>query len=390
MNNLCVEIGWKSVNHDGEQLCGDHVEIVQPDDDSTILVLADGLGSGVKASILSTLTSKIISTMMAAGMELEECVSTIAATLPVCSVRKLAFSTFTIVHIRENTVADIIQYENPDVILIRDGEVCDYKKNEIMIGDKRIKKSTIRLQEGDLFTVMSDGCPYAGPGEQLNMDWKEEDIAEFMKMLSVVGYAAKNLATMLVEECCSKYDFRPKDDTTACVLHVRRRCPVNILFGPPRNRDDNQRMMSLFFAKEGKHIVCGGTTASIVAEYLGKPLRKAAHQPESDLPPISELEGVDLVTEGVVTLNRVAEYAKDNLDKNERYKDWATGRDGASLISRALFEDATDIHFYVGRAINPAHQNPNLPINFNIKMSIVQELSEALEKMGKRVKLSYF
>ena len=390
MNNLCVDIGWKSINHAGEQLCGDHVEIVYPDENSTILVLADGLGSGVKASILSTLTSKIISTMMAEGMDLEECVSTIAATLPVCSERKLAFSTFTIVHIHENAFADIIQYENPDVILIRDGEPCEYKKSEITIGDKRIKRSSIRLQEGDLFIVMSDGCPYAGPGEQLNMDWKEADIADFMKVFSEAGYAAKNLATMLVDECDCKYEFRPKDDTTACVLHVRRRCPVNILFGPPRNRDDNGRMMSLFFAKEGKHIVCGGTTASIVAKYLDKPLRKAAHQPDSDLPPISELEGVDLVTEGVVTLNRVAEYAKDALDKNELYTTWAYGHDGASLISRALFEDATDISFYVGRAINPAHQNPDLPINFNIKMSIVQELSDALEKMGKRVKLSYF
>ena len=73
MNNLCADIGYKSVNHFGEQLCGDHVDVVEQGEGSSVIVLADGLGSGVKASILSTLTSKIISTMMAEGLALEGC-----------------------------------------------------------------------------------------------------------------------------------------------------------------------------------------------------------------------------------------------------------------------------------------------------------------------------
>ena len=109
MNNLCADIGYKSINHYGEELCGDHVDIVEPDDASTVIVLSDGLGSGVKASILSTLTSKIISTMLAEGLTIEECVSTIAATLPVCSVRGVAYSTFTIIHLKNNQTAEIIR-----------------------------------------------------------------------------------------------------------------------------------------------------------------------------------------------------------------------------------------------------------------------------------------
>ena len=126
MNNLCAEIGYKSIDHEGEQLCGDHVDVVEQGEGSTVLVLADGLGSGVKASILSTLTSKIISTMMAEGLKLEECVSTIAATLPICSVRGVAYSTFTIIHIVDNAVARLIQYDNPRVILLRGGERYDF------------------------------------------------------------------------------------------------------------------------------------------------------------------------------------------------------------------------------------------------------------------------
>lgn len=389
MNDLCADIGYKSINHAGEQLCGDHVDIVEPDENSTVIVLSDGLGSGVKASILSTLTSKIISTMLAEGLPLEDCVETIAATLPVCSVRGVAYSTFTIIHLMNNETAELIQYDNPQVILIRDEKNCDYPKIEMNIGGKKIYKSVISLKENDQFIAMSDGCPHAGIGLAYNFGWKREDIIDFMESLAPVGYTAKTLATMLVDECDKLYGHEPGDDATACVVRIRKRVPMNMLFGPPFNRDDADRMMSLFFSKEGKHIICGGTTSSIAAKYLGKPLR-ANLDFSSDLPPTAELEGVDLVTEGVITVNKVVEYAKDYLKDNMFYEHWSFKRDGASQISRLLFEEATDINFYVGRAINPAHQNPELPITFNIKMNLVEELSKCLREMGKRIKVSYF
>ena len=390
MNDLCADIGWKSINHIGEQLCGDHVEIVEQNEDSTVIVLADGLGSGVKASILSTLTSKIISTMMAAGLPIEECVSTIAATLPVCSVRGVAYSTFTIMHLINNETAEIIQYDNPQVIVLRDTVNYDYPKTEMNIDGKKIYKSVIRLHENDIFIAMSDGCPHAGIGMAYNFGWKREDIIDFMETMSVAGLTAKNLSTLLVDECDKLYGYKPGDDATACIVKIRKREPMNILFGPPSNRDDCDRMMSLFFSKQGKHIICGGTTSSIAAKYLRKPLQATLNFEKSDVPPIAKLEGVDLVTEGVITMNKVIEYAKDYLGKNKLYEQWNYKRDGASLICQLLFEEATDINFYVGRAINPAHQNPDLPINFSIKMNLVEELSRSLKEMGKRIKVSYF
>ena len=359
MNNLCADIGYRSINHYGEQLCGDHVDVVEQNENSTVIVLADGLGSGVKASILSTLTSKIISTMMAEGLSLEECVGTIAATLPVCSVRGVAYSTFTIVHLINNETAEIIQYDNPHVILIRDGVGYDYPKTELNIGGKKIYRSNIRLQEDDVFIAMSDGCPHAGIGLAYNFGWKREDIIRLIETLTCAGYTDKTLSTILIDECFRLYGGQPGDDATACVVRIRKREPMNLLFGPPFN-------------------------------YLKKPLRATLSFERSDVPPIAELEGVDLVTEGVITINKVLTYAKDYLADNEMYEQWSMKRDGAALICRLLFEEATDINFYVGRAINPAHQNPDLPINFNIKMNLVQELSECLRKMGKRIKVSYF
>lgn len=389
MNDLCTDIGFRSINHVDEQLCGDHVDIIDQDD-SQVIVLADGLGSGVKASILSTLTARIISTMLAQGLSIEECVSTVAATLPVCNTRGVAYSTFTILHVVKNQWIEIIQYDNPDVIFLRDGKNTPYDKRETLIGGKKIYFSSIRLQEGDVFVAMSDGCPHAGIGMAYNFGWRREEIASFMETFADVGYTARTLATILTEECDRLYGHKPGDDATACVLRIRKRNPVNMLFGPPSDRNDADRMMALFFAKEGKHIVCGGTTSSIAAKYLNKPLVPSLNFADRNVPPTAQLEGVDLVTEGVITVNKVVEYAEDYLGENTAYETWGKQRDGASLLCRLLFEEATDINFYVGKAINPAHQNPDLPINFNIKMNLVQELSKHLQQMGKRVNLSYF
>lgn len=390
MNDLCSEIGYLSINHYGEELCGDHIDVVEGGENSSIIVLADGLGSGVKASILSTLTSKIISTLMAAGLSIDQCVATVAATLPVCSVRKVAYSTFTIMHIVDNEYAEIIQYDNPSVFMLREGKLFDFNREEKTIGDKRVYRSKIQLQENDLFVAMSDGCPHAGLGTDYNFGWQMQDIIDFVETMECAGYNAKTLATLIIDQCNKLYGGKPGDDATACVVRIRKRNPMNVLFGPPKNPDDCNKMMALFFSKEGKHIVCGGTTSAIAAKYLGKELRPTLNFEKPDIPPIAEIDGVDLVTEGVITVNRVWDYAKDLLEDNRLHEEWEFGRDGASLIAKLLFEEATDINFFVGRAVNPAHQNPNLPINFNIKMNLVEGLSECLNRLGKRVKVSYF
>ncbi len=390
MNNLCADIGYRSLFKYGEELCGDHVDVVEGEDGSTIIVLADGLGSGVKANILSTLTAKILSTMMAQGISIEECVQTVAATLPICKQREVAYSTFTIICITNNEEAIVIQYDNPMVILLRDGKHYEFPTREMNIDGKRIFSSYLKLQENDLFIAMSDGCIHAGIGIELNFGWQREDIISYMETFYDVGFSAKTLNTILLDECFRLYGGQPGDDTTACTVRIRKREPMNLLIGPPSNRDDCSKMMSLFFSKQGKHIVCGGTTSTIASQYLGKPLVPVMEFPDPEVPPIAHIEGVDLVTEGVITINKVLAYAQDHLADNESYVDWSYKRDGASMICRLLFDEATDINFYVGRAVNPAHQNPDLPINFNIKMRLVEELANCLKKMGKRIKVSYF
>ena len=390
MSRLCTDIGYHSLYKYGEELCGDHIEVVEQQENTSVIVLADGLGSGVKANILSTLTSKIISTMMANQLSIEECVSTIASTLPVCQVRKVAYSTFTIIRIVNYEYAEIYQYDNPHLIFIRDGQSMDYLESSLEIDGKTIYKSKIDLKENDTFVMFSDGVIHAGVGEHLNFGWLRENVIDFMNVIYDNAYSAKTLATLLTDKCNSLYGNHPGDDTTVCVVKIRQRQPMNLLIGPAKNPEDDEKMLSLFFSKEGKHIVCGGTTSTIVSRYLDKPVMMDSEYIDKDVPPTASIEGVDLVTEGVLTINKVLEYAKSYLNNNDKYYDWSYKRDGASMISRYLFEEATDIHFFVGRAMNPAQQNPELPININIKMHLIDELATCLQKMGKRVKVNYF
>lgn len=392
MNDLCADIGYLSLNKYGEQLCGDRVKIIKSEqDDSIIMVLADGLGSGVKANILSTLTSKILSTMISNGMSVEDCVSTIASTLPVCATRGVAYSTFTIIRItNNNTEAEIIQYDNPMVILLRNGVHYDYPVSSRVIEGKTIYESKIELQLDDVFIAMSDGAIFAGVGQNLNYGWQRDNIVEYIEANYEEKMTAKVITSIISDECNRLYGYQPGDDTTIATIQIRKRKPVNLMIGPPSDPKDLTKMQALFFAKQGKHIVCGGTTSTLAGEYLGKPVIPSIDYDDSGIPPIAMIEGVDLVTEGVITISRVLDYAKNYLEDNKLYEEWSVRKDGASRIARLLFEEATDINFYVGRAINPAHQNPGLPINFSIKMRLIDELADCLKQMGKTIKVSYF
>lgn len=391
MNNLWTDFGYISLNHVGEQLCGDRVEIIGNNEESMTMVLADGLGSGVKANILSTLTSKIICTMMANGMPIEECVDTIVKTLPVCSVRQVAYSTFTIIRVTNNAVAEIIQFDNPNVILLRGGKSVDYPIVSRVIEGKTILESKIPLQLHDVFIAMSDGAIYAGVGKSMNFGWQRDNIIEFAERIYDDSLSAKLISSLIVDECNKLYEGEPGDDTTVAAVRIRERAPVNLLFGPPADPKDATKMMTLFFSKEGKKIVCGGTTSKIAADYLHEPITTSIdYGSDPDIPPIGHVKGIDLVTEGVITMSRVVQYAKEFLNNSDLQNMWSLQTDGASLIAQMLFEYATDINFFVGKAINPAHQNPDLPITFGIKIQLVHELSECLEKMGKQIKVIYF
>lgn len=387
-----LESGYLSVNHKGEELCGDHVQIVSDaSDGSTTLVLADGLGSGVVASILSTLTSAMLSRMAEAGLSIEDGVETLVKTLPIARDRgNVAYSTFTVCRIEKDYTGYIYNFDNPEPVFLRGGKEKKLNYETLTVEGKLIKKAKCYFDVNDCLVMFSDGAVYAGVGETLNFGWTREEISAYLKGLFDPSISAKNIATLLVDHCDLLYNRRPGDDTTALAVRRRERSKCNLMVGPPTNPSDDEKVLSSFFGLEGPHIVCGGTTCKIAARYLGSSIEGSLDYLDPEVPPISYIKGVDLATEGIITLNKVVSLSRDYQGQNKAYFDWSFRQDGASQIAKMLFEEATDITFYVGCAVNPAHQDPEYHIDIKMKMQIIDNLAQELKNMGKHINVTYF
>ncbi len=384
---VCLESGFTYLNHDGEELCGDKVEI-KTDDNYTTVVLADGLGSGVKANILATLTSKILCTMVSNDIAIEDCVETIIESLPVCKVRQVAYSTFSVIHIENVTGKGyLIEFDNPEAILIRGGKCLDLERVKITVKDKVIYKTPLSLKENDFVVLMSDGVVHAGIDKTLNFGWERKDIKEYLEKTVNEKMSARCVACLLAGASNDLYLGRPGDDATALAIKVRKKLSVTVMVGPPVDKEKDAFYISQFLDCEGKKVVCGGTSATIVARHLGKEVTASFDFPDKEIPPIGFIEGIDLVTEGVLTLRRLLDLSEKYLSNTDLTPKHFEKKDGASLLGDILFEQATHIEFFVGQSINKAHQG--LPIDTTMKLKLIERLSANLTKMGKTVKVNY-
>ncbi len=390
---ITVDVAYKSLNKFTEILCGDKVELLETED-SNIMILADGMGSGVKANILATLTSKILGTMFLNGASLEECVDTIVQTLPVCQVRKVAYSTFSILQVFHSGDAYLVEFDNPGCIFIRNGVLQKIPKNLREVEGKKINEFRFKVQKGDALILMSDGTIHAGVGELLNFGWLWEDIAQYAVKEYYKTVSAARLAAALSRACDELYQFKPGDDTTVAVMRVIDQKPVHLMTGPASNPDDDARMVRDFMSDESaKKIVSGGTSSTIVARVLNRTMDVSLDYTDPEIPPIAYIEGIDLVTEGVLTLNRTLQLIRRYVKNETITEDFFLELDkknGASMIAKMLIEDCTEVHMYVGKAINSAYQNPNLPFDLGIRQNLVDQLRHAIEEMGKKVSVTYY
>lgn len=391
---ITVDIAYRSLNKFSEELCGDKVEILRTGN-SNIMILADGMGSGVKANILATLTSKILGTMFLNGATLEECVETIVETLPVCQVRQVAYATFSILQVFHNGDAYLVEFDNPGCIFIRDSRLMPVPSNIREIEGKKINECRFQVQQGDALILMSDGTIHAGVGSLLNFGWLWEDIAAYAVRQYGRTISAMRLAAAISQACDELYQYRPGDDTTVACMRIISVKPVHLMTGPAEYPADDEGMVHGFMGgDEGtKYIVCGGTSASIVSRVLQKQLEVSLEYSDEDLPPMAYIEGVDLVTEGVLTLNRVLNLIKlynKNDSVSETFFQELDKENGAAKVAKVLIEDCTELHLYVGKAINEAYQNPGLPFDLGIRQNLVEQLKTAVEQMGKQVTVTYY
>ncbi|MDO4272283.1 MAG: SpoIIE family protein phosphatase [Eubacteriales bacterium] len=389
--NVSIDVSWKSLNKYQEELCGDKVEILKTGD-SDIVILADGMGSGVKANILATLTSKILGTMFLNGASIESCVETIAKTLPVCKVREVAYATFSILQIFHNGNAYLVEFDNPDCVFIRDEKIVKYPYRERMIQGKKIREYRFKVKLNDCFVLMSDGVIYAGVGEILNFGWTWESMAEYTLKCTKETLSASRLASLLSQACDDLYEQRPGDDTTIAVVRVEKRQIVNIFTGPPENKEDDQRLMKDFMHSEGKKVVSGGTSANIAARVLHKNIITSINYTDPNVPPAASIEGLDLVTEGVLTLGKaltlLRQYESDDFDVE--FFDELDADNGASRLAKMIIEECTELRMFVGRAKNTAHKDSSLPFDLSVRMNLVEQLKDVAEHLGKQVTITYY
>lgn len=388
MKKYFFDINYKSINKHNEELCGDKVEYLY-DDEGIIIVMSDGLGSGVKANILATMTVKIAVTMLKEGAAIDDTIDTIINTLPECKVRKLAYSTFTIIKIDRYHNAYIAEYDNPPYFFYSHKRIIPVEKRERIIGNKKIYESNIQLEMGDTLCVVSDGAIHAGIGQMLNLGWSWNEINEYLKELNNVNRSSQLINGNFIGVCNNLYNNKPGDDTTIMTLKVRKPEIIDIFIGPPANKDNDSYLSEIMKNSPNMKIICGGTTALIAERELGLKLKVDMDSMKKDVPPIAYMEGFDLVTEGVLTLGKTLESIKKlNKSNYESVLD-ENDYDGSSLLTKLLTDTGTHINFYLGSAVNPAHQNPNFPGDFNIKNNIINKLIIELKKAGKKIEAVY-
>lgn len=389
-----VDMAYKSLNKNEEELCGDKVEILHTDN-SHILILADGMGSGVKANILATMTSKILGTMFLRGIPLEECVETIAETLPVCRVRQMAYATFSILQVYDDGTAYLVEFDNPGCIFIRDGEIMKIPEQFRMIDNRRINEYHFKVKLGDAFVLISDGAINAGVGELLNFGWNWDSVAKYAQREYKMTISAMHLAAAISQACDDLYQYRPGDDTTVAVLRIGEKKLVNLMTGPAQCQEDDEGMVTDFMADENAvKVVCGGTSANIVARVLEKEINVAfTGEIDPNIPPTASIEGIDLVTEGVVTMNRVLklleQYTRDD-EIDEAFFIELDKPNGASMLAKLLIEQCTDLHLFVGKAVNAAYQNTELPFQLGVRQKLVDQIEDVLKRLGKGVSVRYY
>lgn len=383
-----VEFSWESLNKFGEELCGDAV-IIRSGPDSFVAVLSDGLGSGVKASILSTLTAKIAAHLFDSGATVEEVMQTLLETLPECSVRKLAYATFAVLMVKQGRQASLVEFDAPPLILVRDGFLVELPVQKREVNNRMIREAGFDLQENDVMVMITDGYEHAGLGGIYRLGWGWKNIAVAVQRFVKTGVDAFKLTQALSRTCLKLYDGKPGDDSTVISMKVRPAVAVSILTGPPANRELDAFAVERLMSAEGKKIICGGSTSQMAARVLGEelqvewvpPWKRTGDTPKKkkESPPTAFLKGLDLVTEGILTVGQTVEL----LRHAKTAEDLPHDDDAATRLARFLLA-ADDILLLVGTAINP-NQVADILRGESMRMLYIRELVQDLKRRNKQV-----
>ena len=387
-----IEVGSAQKSHAGERICGDvFVSQKIKEEGRTVVVLSDGMGHGVKANMLATLTATMAMNFTREHKDAHKIAEIIMNTLPVCSERKISYSTFTVVDIEESGQTTVINYDNPDAIVLRGEDPLKLEWQNITLESsanqgKEIKACTFLARKEDRIILLTDGITQSGLGRgKYLLGWGHENVSDFLSRFvkDHPETSAARLSTQLVNHAHSNDGYQSKDDISSVVVYFREPRKLLLCTGPPYEKEKDGELAGVVRDFHGRKIICGGTTADIIGRELGIPVEDTLEFDDPDLPPVSQMEGIDLVTEGILTLSKLAAILEKYGPRTE------LGKGPADRIIR-MFLESDEIRFWVGTAVNVAHQDPNLPVELEIRRTVVKRIARMLEeKLLKEVTLHF-
>lgn len=373
------DLGFHAVGKFGERAKGDcFLSKRDREENSLIAVLSDGLGSGIKANVLATLTAKIAINLFQSEENLERSAQLIYRTLPICSVRKISYATFTVVRVKPDGETIVIEYDNPSALIIRNSELLDIEAEELAVPRENgpvliIRRRRFFSEPGDRVVFFSDGVTQAGMGSPRRpLGWQH--ILPFITGLihHEEEISADKLSHAVLRQAINFDDGRARDDISCGVLHIRRPRRIMLVSGPPYHTEMDHRLARQLASFPGVKVICGGTTAQIIARELERQLLVSVPEINTSLPPAAEIDGIDLVTEGILTLSALKDCLRQKFDE-------VPAVDEPLRRLAMLLLDSDDINIFGGTRINEAHQDPSLPVELEIRRNILRDLAEILE-----------
>lgn len=387
-----IEVACEQRNFGKERICGDvFISRKVKEEDRTIVVLSDGMGHGVKANVLATLTATMAVNFTMEHKAVEKIADIIMNTLPVCSERHMSYSTFTIIDIEHNGLTTILEYDNPQTIILRDNKVfepgwqCLVLNSEKNAG-KEILSCQFQPKKEDRIIFSTDGIAQSGLGtDKFPLGWGRDHMMDYSLKLvkNSPKISASKLALKMVNMAHRNDGYDSKDDTSCASIYFRKPRELMIVTGPPYEEENDKKLGDSVKAFKGKKVVCGATTADIIARELDVEIEDSLVFEDPDLPPVSHMEGIDLVTEGILTITKVTRILKDYSPS------YTLGKGPADRIVK-LVQQSDEIHFIIGTRVNIAHQDPNLPVDLEIRRTVVKRMARLLEeKFLKEVTIRY-
>ncbi len=385
---MFIDINCSQLKKYNQNAFGDYfLSKKYPDEGRLIAVLSDGLGSGIKANILSCMTATMLLKFVEGEVNIKKAAEIIMNSLPVCKVRRISYSTFSAIDCDDDGNVKIVEEGNPQFVWIRGEEVLEPEFSEVVskkFTNRKMKTYKFKVQQGDRIIFCSDGVTQAGlGGPRLKLGLRREGLIEIVreKIEKCHDISSQELSKYIVNQARNiEIDRNPKDDVSACVLYYRQPRETLIFTGPPYHQQKDAEYSQIFDKFQGKKAICGGTTANLVSRELQKPISTENEISVGNLPSCSYMEGVDLVTEGILTLTKTLEYLETGI--------WTVENAGVKLVKFLLDSDC--INFMVGAKLNQAHYDPNLPIEIEIRKNIIKKMANILEeKYFKKVSIQY-